>query len=46
MQIIATPTTIFVNDKGQVIGDVIMGVRSKAEWEHMVRDILDHTANS
>ena len=46
MQIIATPTTIFVNDKGQVIGDVIMGIRSKAEWEHMVRDILDHTANS
>ena len=46
MQIIATPTTIFVNDKGQVIGDVIMGVRSKTEWEHLVRDILDHTANS
>ena len=41
MQIIATPTTVFVNDKGQVIGDVIMGTRSGDEWDRMIRDILD-----
>lgn len=45
MQIIATPTTFFVNSKGEVIGDVIMGTRSEAEWDRMIRDLLELTEN-
>ena len=45
MQIIATPTTFFVNSRGEVIGDVIMGIRSEAEWDRMIRDLLDQTEN-
>ena len=43
MQIIATPTTFFVNSKGEVIGDVIMGTRSEAEWDRLIRDLLKET---
>ena len=45
MQIIATPTTFFVNSKGEVIGEVIMGTRSEAEWDRMIRDLLKDTEN-
>lgn len=45
MQIIATPTTFFVNSKGEVIGDVIMGTRSEAEWDRLIRDLLKETEN-
>ncbi len=45
MQIIATPTTFFVNSKGEVIGDVIMGTRSETEWDRLIRDLLEQTEN-
>ena len=45
MQIIATPTTFFVDSKGKMIGDPVMGTRSEAEWDRMIRDILEQTEN-
>ena len=45
MKIIATPTTFFVNSKGQMIGDVIMGTRSEKEWDLMIRDMLEQAGS-
>lgn len=35
------PTTIFLNEKGEQVGDLQIGSRSKAAWEDLINDMLE-----
>ena len=36
----AVPTTIFVDSKGQQIGEVYLGARSRKDWQKIIDDLL------
>lgn len=36
-----TPTTIFVNEKGDVIGEMIIGAREKDEYKEIIENLLN-----
>ena len=39
-QVIYYPTTMFVDENGQQVGDVFVGARSKAQWEEIIKQYL------
>jgi len=40
-QIYAFPTTIFVDSEGNIIGDIVMGARSKDQWISIIDQLLE-----
>jgi rhodanese-related sulfurtransferase/predicted small lipoprotein YifL len=40
-QVMYVPETIFVNSKGEIVGESFIGSHSKEEWEGIIRDYLD-----
>lgn len=36
----AVPITLFVNSEGELVGDEVLGARSKAEFQKMITDTL------
>lgn len=40
-QLYAYPTTLFVDSEGNIVGDIIMGARSKDEWSSLIETMLE-----
>ncbi len=38
------PTTVFLNEKGEQVGEVQIGARSKASWEYVIEQMLEEVA--